>query len=147
MPRWPGCGRRSAHWPCMRCSARRGRFRSVRSPHALMTAAVLLPLAAGNSGRYAALAAALAIMVGGLCLLGGLARLGILADLLSKPVLTGYMAGVAVIMNAGQLGKLTGVPVAGGEFLENLRSFSTQLGQIRWPTLVFALAVLAALLL
>ena len=35
----------------------------------------------------------------------GLARLGFLADLLSKPVLVGYMAGVAVIMIAGQLGK------------------------------------------
>ena len=117
------------------------------STTALMTAAVLLPFAAGDPRRYAALAAALAILVGCLCLLASLARLGVLADLLSKPVLTGYMAGVAVIMITGQLGKVTGVPVAGGEFFGELRSFLVHLDQVHWPTLVLAAAVLAALLL
>ena len=68
------------------------------STTALMTAVVLMPLAAGDPARYATLAAALAVMVGLICVAGGLARLGFLADLLSKPVLVGYMAGVAVIM-------------------------------------------------
>jgi len=48
---------------------------------------------------------------------GGLARLGFLADLLSKPVLVGYMAGVAVIMIVSQLGKISGAPVEGDGFL------------------------------
>ena len=80
------------------------------SSTALMTAAALAPLAAGNSGRYAMLAAVLAVLVGVVCFAGGLLRLGFIADLLSRPVLIGYMAGVALIMIGGQLGKLTGTP-------------------------------------
>ncbi|WIV53877.1 SulP family inorganic anion transporter [Amycolatopsis nalaikhensis] len=115
------------------------------STTALMTAAVLAPLAAGDPGHYAALAAVLAVVVGCLCLLAGLARLGVLAELLSKPVLTGYMAGIAALMVASQLGKVTGVPIHGGEFLGDLGSFFTQLDRVRWPTVALAAAVLAVL--
>ena len=75
-----------------------------------MTAVALTPLAAGDPARYAALAAALALARRrcSACSAGS-PRLGFLADLLSKPVLVGYMAGVAVIMIVGQLGKVTGV--------------------------------------
>ncbi|MBE1495724.1 high affinity sulfate transporter 1 [Amycolatopsis lexingtonensis] len=117
------------------------------STTALMTAAVLMPLAAGDPGHYAALAAVLAIMVGCLCLVAGLARLGVLAELLSKPVLTGYMAGVAVLMIAGQLGKVTGVPVDGGEFGAEVGSFFARLGHVHWPAVGLAAGVLALLLL
>ena len=79
------------------------------SPTALMTAAAVGPLAAGDPARYAGLAAALGLIVGAVCLLGWLGRLGFLADLLSKPVLVGYMAGIAVIMVVSQLGNLTGM--------------------------------------
>jgi len=108
------------------------------STTALMTAVVLMPIAAGHPARYAALAASLALMVGGLCLLGRLARLGFLADLLSKPVLVGYMAGVAVIMISGQLGKITGVPVTGDEFVPQLMSFVSGIDQRHWPTVLLA---------
>lgn len=117
------------------------------SSTALMTAVVLAPLAAGDPARYAALAAALALVVGALCLVGWLARLGLLADLLSKPVLIGYLAGIAAIMIASQLGKVTGVPVDGESFLARLESFGTGIGQLHWPTLALAAAVLAVLLL
>ncbi len=66
------------------------------STTALMTAVAIGPLAAADPSRYAALAAALAIIVGGYCLIGWAARLGFVADLLSRPVLVGYMAGVAL---------------------------------------------------
>ena len=106
------------------------------STTALMTAVVLVPIAAGDPVRYGSLAATLALLVGGLCLLGRLARLGFLADLLSKPVLVGYMAGVAVIMIAGQLGRITGVPVEGDEFVPPVTSFLENLDQLHWPTVV-----------
>ena len=80
---------------------------------ALMTAAVLAPLAVGDPVRYAALAATLALLVGLYALLAGVLRIGFIGDLLSRPVLIGYMAGVAVIMITSQLGKVTGVDVAG----------------------------------
>ncbi|HZM68627.1 MAG TPA: SulP family inorganic anion transporter [Nakamurella sp.] len=112
-----------------------------------MTAVLLMPLAAGEPARYASLAAALAILVGGLCLLGRLARLGFLADLLSKPVLVGYMAGVAVIMIVSQLSKVTGVPVEGDGFLPEAASFLSNLGRAQLPTLALSVALLVLLLL
>src|SRR5262245_3202337 len=81
------------------------------STTALMTALAIAPLAAGDPGRYATLAAAMAVTVGLLSLVAFVARLGFVADLLSRPILVGYLAGVAVTMIVGQLGKLTGVPV------------------------------------
>lgn len=83
------------------------------STTALLTAAAIGPLAAGDPARYAGLAAVLALMVGAICVAGWAARLGFLADLLSKPVLIGYLAGIAVLMITGQLGRLTGAPVEG----------------------------------
>ncbi|MBS1696315.1 MAG: sulfate permease [Actinobacteria bacterium] len=116
------------------------------STTALMTATALAPLAAGDPGRYAALAAAAAVLVGALCMLGGLARLGFLADLLSRPVLIGYMSGVAVIMIGGQLGKVTGAPVEGDEFVDQIRSFVAGADAVHWPTVVASVAVLTGLL-
>ena len=63
-----------------------------------MTAAVLTPVVAGDPTQYAALAAALALLVGAIRLLSGLARLGFPANLLSRPVLVGYMTGIAIVM-------------------------------------------------
>jgi SulP family sulfate permease len=117
------------------------------STTALMTATALAPLAAGDPGRYAMMAAAAALLVGAICFVGGLIRLGLLADLLSRPVLIGYMAGVAAIMIAGQLSKVSGVSVDGDEFLDQMRSFVAGIGGVHWPTVVLSAAVLAVLLL
>lgn len=108
-----------------------------------MTAAVLGPLAAGDAGRYAASAAVLAVLVGVICLVGGLVRVGFLANLLSRPILVGYMAGIALVMIAGQLGKITGTEVMGGEFIWQAGSFVTHLGEVHWPTAGVAAAVVA----
>ncbi|MEU4215739.1 sulfate permease [Actinoplanes sp. NPDC026623] len=117
------------------------------STTALMTAAVIAPLAGGDPVRHAALAAGLAVMVGLLCLAAFVARLGFVADLLSKPILVGYLAGVAVTMIVGQLGKLTGVPVAGDGIPAELASFGRNLGQLHPGTVLLATVVLGALLL
>ncbi len=117
------------------------------STTALMTAVVLAPLAGADPARYAALAAALALVVGAICLVGRLARLGFLADLLSRPVLVGYMAGVAVIMIVSQLEKITGVPVDGDGFVPEITSFVGNLGAVHWPTVALAAGLLALLYL
>ena len=116
------------------------------SSTALMTATALAPLAAGDSGRYAMLAAVLAGLVGVVCFAAGLLRLGFIADLLSRPVLIGYMAGVALIMVAGQLGKLTGTAVTGDGFVAEVRSLVEALPTVHWPNLALSAAVLVALL-
>ncbi|NKQ51817.1 sulfate permease [Amycolatopsis sp. K13G38] len=116
------------------------------STTALLTATALAPLAAGDPGRYAVLATALALVVGVLCLAGGFVRLGVLADLLSKPVLVGYLAGIAVIMIVSQLGTLTGVPVRGDGLIAEVSWWVTHLGLVHWPTLVLGVSVLVFLL-
>ncbi|WP_020658849.1 SulP family inorganic anion transporter [Amycolatopsis benzoatilytica] len=116
------------------------------SSTALMTAVSLGPLAAGNPQRYAALAAVLAVLVGALGLLGRLFRLGFFADLLSKPVLTGYLSGIAVLMIAGELGAVTGTPVSGTGVLPEIASFLRVAHLAHGPTLAIAGGVLLLLL-
>jgi SulP family sulfate permease len=116
------------------------------STTALLTASAIAPFAAGDPGRYAALAAALAGLVGAICLVARLVRFGFLADLLSKPVLVGYLAGVAVLMIVGQLGKVTGVRVDGDSVVGELASFVRGLGDADPATVALAAAVLAVLL-
>ncbi|MGW4897203.1 SulP family inorganic anion transporter [Kitasatospora sp. NPDC004240] len=117
------------------------------STTALMTATVVGPLAGGDPVRYAALAASLALVVGVLCVLAWLARLGFVADLLSRPVLIGYLAGVAMIMMVDQLSKLTGVEVEGEGFFPQLASFASHVTEADLPTVAFSAATLLFLFL
>ena len=73
-----------------------------------MIAATILPLAAGSEDQAIALAGMLALLVGVVTLGAGLLRLGFVADLLSNPVRTGYLAGLAVVILVGQLPALFG---------------------------------------
>ena len=79
-----------------------------------LIAATILPLALGSADRAVALAGMLAILSGGLCLLGGLARFGFVTDLLSKPIRYGYVNGIALAVLIGQLPTLLGFKVNGG---------------------------------
>lgn len=115
------------------------------STAALMTAATVGPLAAGDPERYARLAAGLAIVVGLLALVCRVIRLGFVADLLSKPILVGYMAGIALIMIVGQLGNLTGIPVEGGDVFARLVSLLERADQVHLGTLLLSAGVLAFL--
>ncbi|EST36637.1 sulfate transporter [Streptomyces roseochromogenus subsp. oscitans DS 12.976] len=115
------------------------------STTALMTATVVGPLAGGAPGHYASLAAALALTVGLLCVVARALRLGFLADLLSRPVLIGYLAGVALIMAVDQLPRLTGVRTNSSQFLPQLWSFFRHLSQLNPSTLVLSAAALTFL--
>ncbi|MFF8537842.1 SulP family inorganic anion transporter [Streptomyces sp. NPDC015532] len=115
------------------------------STTALMTATVVGPLAGGDPQRYAVLASALAVAVGLMCLVAWAARLGFVADLLSRPVLIGYLAGVALIMMVDQLTKLTGVPTDGSGFFPKLASFFGNLDEVHPATVVFSAATLVVL--
>ena len=116
------------------------------STTALLTATAIAPLAAGEPARYAALAALLALLVGAICVIGWAARLGFLADLLSKPVLVGYLTGIAVIMMTGQLGRLTGAPVHGDTPHAEVISAIQLIGEWQLAPLVLSVTSLATLL-
>ncbi len=117
------------------------------STTALMTAAGLGALlgAAGGTERWSEVAALMAIAVGVICLVGRLFRLGFLANLLSRPVLVGYLAGIAVLMITSQLGKVTGVVIEGDAPGVQWWSLVTRLGTVHLPTLALAIAVGVAL--
>ncbi|HEY6666986.1 MAG TPA: sulfate permease [Propionibacteriaceae bacterium] len=108
------------------------------SSTALITATAVGVLVAGDQQNYAGTAAALALAVGAICLICWLARLGFLANLLSHPVLIGYMAGIAGLMIVSQLGKVSGIAVEGDSVLSELRSFVTHLGEAHLPTVLVA---------
>ncbi len=117
------------------------------STTAVMTAATLAPLAAGDPARYAAMASLSAVVVGVMCLVAGLLRLGFVSSLLSRPVLTGYLAGVAVIMVAGQLGKVLGVDTGGDTPIAELMSAFGTLHAIDVPTAAVGLTTIVLLFL
>ncbi|HEX3206596.1 MAG TPA: SulP family inorganic anion transporter, partial [Propionibacteriaceae bacterium] len=115
------------------------------SSTALMTAAAVTALVAGDQQHYPETAAALALAVGAICLICWLARLGFLANLLSHPVLIGYMAGIAVLMIVSQLGKVSGISVEGDSVLSEVRFFVVHLGGVHRPTLLVAAGTFALL--
>jgi SulP family sulfate permease len=110
---------------------------------ALMAGAAIAPLAAGDPGRAVALAAALSLIVAGWCLVGRVLRLGVISDLLSQPLLVGYLAGAAVLMIVGQLGKMTGTSVDGDNLVAQLRSFANVVDDTHLATLAVGAGTLA----
>ncbi len=73
-----------------------------------LIAATVVPMAAGDPDRAVALASALALLAGAICVVAGLARFGFITDLLSLPVRYGYLAGIALTVVASQLPALFG---------------------------------------
>jgi high affinity sulfate transporter 1 len=106
---------------------------------AVMTAATVAPLAAGDGETYLALSAALALVTGLLLVVGGLARLGFVAEFLARPVLVGYFIGLALTIAVGQVPALLGIPSSTGGFFEKLWDVLGDLGQVDpWTAVVGA---------
>jgi SulP family sulfate permease len=110
---------------------------------AAYSAAAVAPLALGDSGRFIALSALLALLVGVLLLAAGLARAGFIADFFARPVLTGFVGGLALVIGVGQLYKLFGVESGGTSFFGKLEVLVRQLGDTNLVTLAIGVAALA----
>lgn len=113
---------------------------------AIVTFAVLSPLAAPGSAAYVGMAAALALMSGLLVLAFGVLRLGFLASLLSRPVVSGFISGSAWLILISQLKLLLGVSAAGVGAWGQLSSTLTQLPQAHLPTVALAVAAVVLLM-
>jgi high affinity sulfate transporter 1 len=111
-----------------------------------LVAAAVLPLAAAGSDHAAELAAMLALLVAACFLLARLLRLGWIADYFSRPVLVGYLHGIAIVLVIGQLGKLLGVHVDATRPLREIWEVVRELGQSSGYTIGIGLVSLAALL-
>jgi len=112
---------------------------------AAFSAAAVAPVAAGDDARFIALSALLALLVGGLLLIAGLARAGFIADFFARPVLTGFIAGLALVIAVGQLPKLFGVEGGGVGFFGKLEALVRELGSTNLTTLALGVASLAVI--
>jgi sulfate permease, SulP family len=111
-----------------------------------LVAVAILPLAVAASLGAAELAAMLALLVAACFALARVLRLGWIADYFSRPVLLGYIHGVAVVLVIGQLGKLLGLSIEARNPLPQLWEVVRELGSISGVTLALATVALAALL-
>jgi high affinity sulfate transporter 1 len=120
---------------------------TTSSTMAVMSAAVVVAMAPRDPATYAALTAALALTVGVILLLAGLARLGFISDFLSKSVVTGFVFGLALVIAIGQLPKLLGLPSGNGDFFQQLYQIITNTSQIDPYTLVVGVSALVVIFL
>ncbi|MCZ7588784.1 MAG: sulfate permease [Gaiella sp.] len=113
---------------------------------AALTAVTVAPLATAGGevdpAQYVALAAALALAMGLLLFLAGALRMGFVADFFGKPVLLGYINGVALIVISSQLGKLLGISVEVSDFFAVVWEVLSELGDANRPTVLLSAALL-----
>ncbi|HWS12527.1 MAG TPA: SulP family inorganic anion transporter [Rhodocyclaceae bacterium] len=111
--------------------------------------AVVVPLSGGDPLRAVALAGMMAVVSGTLCILAGVARLGFVTELLSKPIRYGYMNGIALTVLVSQLPKLFGFSSGGEGPLTRLWAFGEALvaGKTNWTALAIGAGTLATILL
>ena len=113
---------------------------------AILVAMIVAPLALGDPTRYAALAAALTILIGLICLFGGYFKFGFVADFLSKPILTGYIAATALIIIVSQLGKIFGIDIVSDDFFAQILELITKLDQTHLLTLAVGLVTILGII-
>ncbi len=121
---------------------------SVTSTISMLTAAVLVTVVPGGDPAQVMLAAVtLAMLVGLLLILAGVLKLGFLANFISDPVLTGFKAGIGVVIFVGQIGKAIGILVPKGGFVETVVATIQGLGDANWAAILVALLMLVILIL
>lgn len=111
----------------------------------LLLAAAVSQLGVVEPEARAGVAAGLTLMVGIGCLVAAALRLGFIANLVSRPVLVGYLAGVALTLFVSQLSSLTHVELDSPGLLRPFAELVRRAAEIHWPTVVFGLALFALL--
>jgi high affinity sulfate transporter 1 len=93
-----------------------------------------------DAAQYALIASLVAVIAGLLALLSWVLRLGFIVKFISKPVLTGFLAGLALYIVSGQITKLFGIPAGTGTFFERIYYLIIHLDQTNLPTLAVGVA-------
>ena len=99
----------------------------------------------GDPARMMVAASTLALLAGGFLLLAGILRLGFLANFISDPVLTGFKAGIGLVIVLDQLPKLLGVHIEKSGFFHNIIAVAQQIPHTSFPTLILAALMLGLL--
>lgn len=111
----------------------------------LLVASSIAPLAAVGSAEYNSLSVFLALIVGVLCILFGALRFDFIANFLSKPILNGYLNGLAISIIAGQLGKVFGYDIKTSGLLRMMDQFFSQINETHFTTLTIGAGAFAML--
>ena len=117
------------------------------SSSAAMLAALVAPLALADAGRYMVLVSAATLAAGLIFLLGGLLRLGAVSEFISKPVLKGFVFGLALTIMVKQAHKLMGIPGGKGNFFHQLWHVITSLANVNLWTLGVGVAAILIMFL
>jgi high affinity sulfate transporter 1 len=121
---------------------------SATSTIAMLTATALgAVVQSSNPYDYVIPAATLAFLVGVFLVLAAVLRLGFIANFISIPVLTGFKAGIGVVILVGQLGKVLGISVDKGPLLQQIVDILSSLGEVHGLTVVISLITLGILIL
>ena len=113
---------------------------------AVLSFSIVAGFAAGSDpSTFYALTAGLAILTGAFFIVAGLAKLGFLADFMSRPVLDGFVVGLALTIAASQLHKLFGIDETGDNFFGDIAAVITNLDETSWVTLIIGAGSLALL--
>jgi sulfate permease, SulP family len=110
-------------------------------------AAALASMAETTPADRVAAASVLALVVGLLCVLGGRLHLGVIATLLSKPILVGFISGVSISIIVGQIGRFTGLRIESDGLIPPLVELARKAGAIHWPSVTLGVSMFLLLLL
>jgi high affinity sulfate transporter 1 len=112
-----------------------------------ITAASIVGTASAGPARAPVLLAALALAAGLTMLFAGIARLGFIADFISRPVVAGFVTGIAIDVIVSQLPKLLGIPGVNGDTFEKAETILRHVTDTQWRPVVVGVAGLAAIVL
>ena len=105
----------------------------------IVLAAVLASLGPTAASQNVVIAAAIAVIVGLLCVLASLLRLGVIANFLSRPVLIGFISGISISILVGQIGRFTGVKLDSDGLIRPIVEITRRWAEVNWASLVLAM--------
>lgn len=112
-----------------------------------LIAATIAPLAAGDPNAYLTLSAVLTLCAGLFCIAASFFKLGALANFLSRPILVGFLNGIAISIALGQSGKLFGFVIEQKGVPRVALEIYSKIGLIHWPTFAVGMLAFAVLLI
>ena len=106
----------------------------------MLVAASLTIFSSAGLEKYYSMSILLSLMVGAFCILAGIFRLGFIANFLSKPILTGFLNGMAISIITGQLGKFFGFKLIQGGFFRQISDFISRLNETHLITFIIGIS-------
>lgn len=111
----------------------------------LVGAQIASTASGGDPAAVVTASATLALITGAMLVLAGVLRLGFVANFISEPVLTGFKAGIGLVIVVDQIPKILGTHIDKGGFLHNLLAIARSVPGLVWPTFLVGVATIAVL--